>query len=99
MRPLSNDLRKRIVAAVDNHEGSRRQIARRFCADVSCITRSLQLRSQTGSMEPRPHGGGKPPAPDQRGLERLRRLVGKRPDATLRQLRTHLGTGGSIMVA
>ena len=44
MRPLSNDLRERIIAAVDYHEGSRRQIARRFMVDVSCLTRLLQLR-------------------------------------------------------
>ena len=98
MKPLSNDLRERIVAAVDNHEGSRRQIARRFSVNVSCITRLLQLRRQTGSIEPRPHRGGKPPALDQRGLQRLGRLVQKRPDATLRQLQQLLGISGSIMI-
>jgi transposase len=69
MRPLSNDLRKRILEAVDNHEGSRREIARRFKVDVSCITRLLQLRRQTGSITPRPHGGGIAPTLDQDGLE------------------------------
>ena len=59
MRPLSNDLRERIIAAVDYHEGSRRQIARRFMVDVSCLTRLLQLRRQTGSITPRPRRGGK----------------------------------------
>jgi transposase len=98
MRPLSNDLRDRIIAAVDNHEGSRREIARRFSVDVSCITRLLQLRRQTGSIEPRPHGGGKIPMLDQNDLERLRHLVEKRPDATLRDLRDRLGVGGSIMI-
>jgi transposase len=98
MKPLSNDLRERIVAAVDRHEGSRRQIARRFAVDVSCITRLLRLRRQTGSIAPRPHGGGRPPALDRDGLERLRRLVAERPDATLRQLRRELGVGGSIMI-
>ena len=33
--PLSNDLRERILAAVDNCEGSRRQIAARFCVNGS----------------------------------------------------------------
>ena len=64
MMPLSNDLRERILAAVDNCEGSRRQIAARFCVNVSTITRLLQLRHQTGSLDPRPHGGGKPPTLD-----------------------------------
>ena len=30
MQPLSNDLRKRILDAVDNNEGSRRKLAARF---------------------------------------------------------------------
>jgi transposase len=98
MRPLSNDLRERIVAAVDNHEGSLREIARRFSVDVSCITRLLQLRRQTGSIEPRPHGGGTSPLLDQNALQRLRQLVEKQPDATLQDLRDRLGVGGSIMI-
>ena len=98
MKPLSPDLRERIVAAVDNHEGSRRAIAVRFRVDVSCITRLLQLRRQTGSLEPRPHRGGKPPTLDRDGLERLRGLVRERPDATLEAMRQHLGVSGSIMV-
>ena len=98
MRPLSNDLRERIIAAVDDHEGSRRQIAKRFSVDVSCITRLLQLRRETGSIEPRPRVGGKAPTLDHDALERLRGLVHDHPDATLRQLRDRLGVGGSIMI-
>ena len=98
MKPLSNDLRERIVVAVDHCEGSRRQLALRFSVNVSCITRLLQLRRATGSIDPRPHGGGKNPTLDQDGLERLRGLVQKTPDATLQQLRQGLGVTGSIMI-
>src|SRR5687768_14644516 len=98
MKPLSQDLRERIVAAVDNRAGSRRDIARRFQVDVSCITRSLQLRRQTGSLEPRPHGGGKRPTLDHDGLERLRVLVQERPDATLQEMRQHLNPSGGLMI-
>lgn len=98
MRALSSDLRERIINAVDNHEGSRRQIARRFAVDVSTITRLLQLRRATDSLEPRPRGGDTRSTLDHDALERLRRLVEERPDATLRELREHLGVGGSIMV-
>ena len=83
MKPLSNDLRQRILDAVDNHEGSRRKLAARFCVNPSTITRLLQLRRQTGSFEPRPHAGGVTPTLDQDALERLRTLVEQTPDATL----------------
>jgi transposase len=98
MKPLSNDLRERVLNAVDRHEGSRRQLATRFGVNVSTITRWLRLRRQTGSSQPRPHGGGAAPTLDQDGLERLRALVEEDPDATLEALRQRLGLGGSIML-
>jgi transposase len=98
MKPLSNDLRQRILDAVDNREGSRRQLAARFSVNVSTITRLLQLRHQTGSFEPRPHGGGVAPTLDQDALERLRGLVDQAPDATLETLKQKLGVSGSVMI-
>jgi transposase len=98
MKPLSNDLRRRILDAVANREGSRRKRAARFCVNVSTITRLLQLRRETGSFEPRPHGGGAAPTLDHDALERLRRLVEEAPDATLEALRQELGVSGSIMI-
>src|SRR4051794_908417 len=98
MRPLSNDLRERILDAVDHREGSRRQLAARFKVNVSTITRLLHLRRQTGSSEPRPHGGGVAPTLDQGALERLRKLVEQAPDATLEALRQEMGISGSVMI-
>lgn len=98
MPPLSHDLRQRILDAVDNREGTRREIAERFAVNVSTITRLLQLRRRTGSAAPRPHGGGRPPTLDAEKRERLRELVRKDPDATLAQLRDRLGLTGSIML-
>src|SRR4051794_23442001 len=98
MKPLSNDLRQRILDAVDNREGSRRKLAARFSVNTSTITRLLQLRRQTGSFEPRPHGGGVEPTLDHDALERLRKLVEETPDATLGALKQKLGVSGSRMI-
>ena len=98
MKPLSNDLRRRILEAVDNHECSRRKLAARFSVNVSTITRLLQLRRQAGSSEPRPHGGGVAPTLDREALERLRKLVEQTPDATLEALRQKMGISGSVMI-
>ena len=47
MKPLSNDLRERILAAFDRHEGSYRKLAARFSVNVSTITKLLKLRRET----------------------------------------------------
>ena len=98
MKPLSNDLRQRILDAVDNKEGSRRKLADRFKVNTSTITRLLQLRRQTGSFEPRPHGGGVEPTLDHDALERLGKLVEETPDATLEALKLKMGISGSRMI-
>src|SRR5262245_11616347 len=98
MRPLSNDLRRRILEAVDNREGSRRQLAARFKVNTSTITKWLRLRRETGSIEPRPHAGGVAPTLDGDALQRLRRLVEEAPDATLEALRQEMGISGGRMI-
>jgi transposase len=90
MRPYSMDLRERVAQAVDQKEGSLRQLARRFCVSLSFITRLLGLRRQTGSLEPRPPRSGPPPLLDAAGLQRLRQLVQDQPDAILDELAARL---------
>src|SRR5512135_153780 len=97
MRPYSLDLRARVAAAVDGHEGSQPEIARRFHVSPSFITRLLRRRRQTGSLAPEPHGGGHLPALDREGQERLRRAVRDQPDATLAELAQHVGIPGRIL--
>src|SRR3954463_487813 len=97
MTPYSQDLRERILETVRSGDGSLRQIARRFLVSVSFITRLLQLHRSTGSLEPRPHGGGNPAALGPEDLEQLRELVRKQPDATLEELRQRLGVSCSLM--
>jgi transposase len=97
MKAVSEDLRKRILDTIQRGDGSLRQIARRFLVSVSFITRLLQLHRSTGSLEPRPHGGGNPPILSPEDLQQLRELVQKQPDATLEELRQRLGVSCSLM--
>jgi transposase len=97
MKPYSNDLRERVAAAVDHHEGSIRQIARRFRIGRSTLVRWLARRKQTGSLAPKPHGGGRTPAVDATYAATLREVVRQQPDATLDELNQRLGLGCSRM--
>jgi transposase len=91
MRPYSNDLRERIVAAIDRGEHSLRQIAYLFSVNLSFLVRLLQRRRATGSVQPKPHAGGPPLKLDADAVRRLLELVRQQPDATLAELRDRLG--------
>jgi transposase len=95
MRPYSLDLRQRVAAAVDENEDSQSEIAHRFRVSPSFITRLLCRRRQTGSVAPKPHGGGHPPALDPHGREKLRQAVRDQPDATLAELAHRVGVSCS----
>lgn len=96
MRPYSDDLRERVVAAVDAHEGSLRQIARTFRVSVSFIVRLLKRRREAGTIQPKPHDGGSPPVFGPAELQRLAELVNEHPDATLKQLGNQGGFSCSL---
>jgi len=96
MAAYSQDLRQRILDAIERKEGSLRQIARRFVVSLSFIVRLLQLHRRTGSIDPKPPGGGHPAALGPDDLERLRELIRQQPDATLKELRQRLGASCSL---
>ncbi len=91
MRPYSNDLREHLVAAIDRGEHTLRQLAHLFSVDLSFLVRLLQRRRTTGSVQPKPHGGGPTPKLDAGAVRRLVELVRQQPDATLAELRDRLG--------
>ena len=93
----SPDLRQRVIDTVERGDGSLRQIARRFLVSVSFVTRLLRHYRTTGSIDPKPHGGGRPPALGPAQLKQLRTLIRKTPDATLEELRQRLGVECSTM--
>ena len=86
MKAYSTDLRQRVVAAYDAREGTQEQVAARFAVSVSWVRKLLRQRRATGSIEPRPRGGGHPPAFDAEAGARLRQAVRDDPDATLEEL-------------
>jgi transposase len=91
MRSDSMDLRERVVAACDSGEETREQVARRFCVSLAWVYRLLARRRDTGTIAPKPHGGGQPPAFQGESAERLRKAVADCPDATLEELRDATG--------
>jgi transposase len=86
MKAYSMDLRERVVAACDAGGATREQVAARFAVSVRWVRDLLRRRRETGSIAPRPRGGGRPPAFDEAAAGRLRDAVRADDDATLEEL-------------
>ena len=99
MKPYSNDLRTRIIKAYENKEGSIRQLAQRFATCFSTVWLLLVQYRNTGKVDPKPHGGGKPRKIDEASLQQLRRLVAETSDATLAELQQRLEQTAHITVS
>jgi len=81
-----------VAEAVQNQEGSLRQLARRFGVPSRFSTRLPGLRRQTGALAPRPHGGGHRPALDEPPTAPAPMLQ-EQPDLTLDELAPRLRCG------
>jgi putative transposase len=90
--PLSQDLRRRLVRAVE--EGSSaREAAARFAVSASAAIKLMQRVRRTGSPEPARIGGYRKPLLDQHeGV--LRELTRRRPGITLAELQAALRERG-----
>ena len=99
MKPYSTDLRQRVVSAYDAREGTQEQVAARFAVSISWVREVLRQRRATGSIDPRPHGGGHAPAFDPAAEARLRQAVRDDPDATLEELARAAGVACSASAA
>jgi transposase len=97
MAPLSSDLRERIVAVVETGDFTLQDVADLFAVHLSTVVRLLQRYRRTGSVQPKPHGGGMPRKLDDPAVARLLELVKQQPDATLEELRDRLGVPCSLM--
>jgi transposase len=91
METLSLDLRKRILASYDNHEGTRDDIAHRYKVSLGMVKKLLQQRRRTGDIAPRHRYSGRKPIIVSSHKREMKKLLGKRPDMTLMELRDALG--------
>ena len=89
MRPLSLDLRRRIMAAIDDGEPVAK-VAVRFQVARQTVYDLIRARSQ-GALEPKRHPGN--PTPKKllpEAVDALRDWLGEKNDLTLKQLQARL---------
>ena len=89
-KPLSLDLRHRIIRAVAEEGMSRRGAATRFGVAPSTVVEFMRQWKATGSCEARPQGGDRRSARIEAHSAQLLALVEARPDITLGEIANHL---------
>ena len=97
-RPLSIDLRERVISAVDGGM-SRRGAAERFGVSVSTAIRWVDRWRRTGAMRPRPQGGDKRSRRIEAHAADILSWVAARPDMTLAEISVRLKETHGLRVA
>src|SRR3712207_6790010 len=90
MKAYSEDLRMKVVQAIEQRGISKSQAARLFGISLSSVKRYSRLASQGESLTPKKKGGGRPPKADETVRKLLEEDISKRPAATVAQRRHFL---------
>ena len=96
MRTLSLDLRERILTSYDQEESTREQIAARYRVSLGMVKKLLQQRRDTGDIRPRHRYSGRKPKILGSHRQQMRKLLDKKPDQTLKELRSAMQLNCSL---
>jgi len=97
-KPLSIDLRERLIKAVEGGM-SRRCAAERFGIAASTAIKWVDQWRRTGDVRPRPQGGDKRSHRIEAHAEEILALVEEAPDITLSEIAGHLDQAHALKVA
>jgi transposase len=89
MKAYSEDLRKKVVEAVEKRGTSKSEAARLFSISLSSVKRYTKLADRGEPLTPR-KGGGRPPIADDATRKLLEEDVRARPSATVEERRRFL---------
>lgn len=96
--PYSQDLRQKVVEAHAKGR-SQSQIAKDFGVSSFFVSTLLKRFRQTGSVAPKPRGGGKRPSLDASGKQVVAELVAAKSDATINELCTSVRARLGVVVS
>lgn len=86
----SLDLRKKILSAWQNKEGSQRDLAKRFKISLSFIRDFLRRYRETGEIAAKPQGGDRRSKIKGKEQELLQKMVTEQSDIYLREIQSAL---------
>jgi transposase len=92
-RPLSIDLRERLVRAVEEG-GTVRAVGARFGVSPSSVSKISRRWRETGSVAPKPMGGDRRPHATEAHGQRILALIEEAPDLRLAEIQGALARDG-----
>ena len=93
MEAYSLDLRTRVIEAVDRQVGTQQAVGRLFGVSCTLIKKLLRQRRETGSLVPKPHGGGQGAKLAEGQREQVRAYILRtRNDATVSEVHAYVVT-------
>ena len=92
----TQEVRQRAIEAYRSGKGTQQQIADMFGISLRTFARWWEQYQHHGQLAPKPRGHN-PPALDEKEMRALQRLIQKRPDFTLAQMRDSLGKNCSLV--
>lgn len=98
MHPYPQELRVRVVAAVEQGEHSIPEVARLFNVGVTFVKKMLRLHRAGDDLMPR-HGGGPKPSLQEPEHQVLRQHIALQPDASLFDLQQILADQHEVFVS
>ncbi len=99
MAAYSIDLRKKILSAWENKEGSQRELAKRFKVSLSFIRDFLRRYRATGEIAARPQGGDRRSKLKGQKSELLKIMVTEQSDIYLREIQATIKENEGIEVS
>ena len=98
MKAYSQDLREKIIRALEAQDETQEEVAARFSVSPSFVVKLWRRRRETGSCAALPHAGGR--RRDLRESEAtIRRALKRQPDLTLSELCEEVAAAGGTSVS
>lgn len=99
MKAYSTDLREKVMNAYNNREGSQRELAQRFSVSLSFVQSLLRRYRSSGTIEPKPYGGGQSAKLNSEQIALVTLLVEEDNDAILVELCDRLQERAGVKIS
>ena len=98
-KPLADDLRRKLLSAYDQGEGSLPTLAIRFLVSVGWAKKVSAARNRTGQAERVPHQPGRKARAGVEAQQQVIAWVAEQPDLTLAEIQQKLKSEAAVVLS